>query len=431
MDKLTLPSTENAVQSKINEIIDNKVSNTDYATSSVAGVIKPSSAIATGVSSAGVLYGTTKTYADYTSASNYMIVGKGTLENVLTGKGYTSNVGTVTSVNNVQPDVSGNVDIDSGLFRNIGEIITSTIPLTDAGLHLLDGALISGSGSYSAFVDYIAGLYDSGNYTDIFDTEANWQQSVTDYGVCGKFVYDSVDNTVRLPKITGFVEGASGTSTLGDLTEAGLPNITGEWNSGGDSGVFVTSSGAFTSGSAVTKYFNTTQAGSPTNIKFDASRSSSIYGNSTTVQPQAIKVLYYVVITTITKTEIEVDIDEIATDLNGKADVDLSNVPNSKGILTESYVNGSSWYRVYSDGWCEQGGQGELIETSTTTITLLKAYSNTNYTVLAVSITASTAADAEAGLQCTPISNNQITLTAHYINPNNQVANWYTCGYTR
>ena len=29
------------------------------------------------------------------------------------------------------------------------------------------------------------------------------------------------------------------------------------------------------------------------------------------------------------KTEIEVDIDEIATDLNGKADVDLSNVSSS------------------------------------------------------------------------------------------------------
>ena len=96
--------------------------------------------------------------------------------------------------------------LDSG--RKIGEIVTSTIPLSDAGLHLLDGALISGAGAYADFVTYIASIYNSSlNY---FCTEAQWQASVSQYGVCGKFVYDSVNNTVRLPKITGFIEGAGG-----------------------------------------------------------------------------------------------------------------------------------------------------------------------------------------------------------------------------
>ena len=40
--------------------------------------------------------------------------------------------------------------------KNIGEIITSSIPLTDAGLHLLDGSLIQGGGIYDDFVQYIA-----------------------------------------------------------------------------------------------------------------------------------------------------------------------------------------------------------------------------------------------------------------------------------
>ena len=35
---------------------------------------------------------------------------------------------------------------------------------------------------------------------------------------------------------------------------------------------------------------------------------------------------YYIVVATSSKTDIQVDIDEIATDLNGKADVDLTNV---------------------------------------------------------------------------------------------------------
>jgi hypothetical protein len=262
-----------------------------------------------------------------------------------------------------------------GTSRNIGEIVASTIPLTDAGLHLLDGALISGSGSYSAFVDYIADLYDSGDYDDIFETEANWQQAVTNYGVCGKFVYDSINNTVRLPKITGFIEGTTDLTVLGDLVEAGLPNITGTFN--GDyinrnSGAFYTDQSSVSGNGG---------SGEDAIIGFDASLSNPIYGNSNTVQPQAIKVLYYIVIATSAKTDIQVDIDEIATDLNGKADTDLSNVPTSKAILEESYVNGTSWYRVYSDGWCEQGNfSGNF--TSNSSVALLKNYKDTNYGVV-------------------------------------------------
>ena len=212
--------------------------------------------------------------------------------------------------------------------RNIGEIVTSTIPLSDAGLHLLDGSLLSGSGSYSQFVTYIANLYTANSSANYFCSEADWQTSVTNYGVCGKFVYDSVNNTVRLPKITGFVEGASGVSTLGNLTEAGLPNITGYFVAADDSRV--TYGGAFYPGG---------QAGSGTGggsaeplVYFDASRSNSIYGNSNTVKPQSVKVLYYIVVATSVKTSIQVDIDDIATDVNGKADRDLLNLSNTGNI---------------------------------------------------------------------------------------------------
>ena len=75
-------------------------------------------------------------------------------------------------------------------LRNIGEIIPSTIPLVDAGLHLLDGSLIRGGGVYSDFVDYMADLYGDGTNTpDYFCTEQDWQDSITAHDVCGKFVY--------------------------------------------------------------------------------------------------------------------------------------------------------------------------------------------------------------------------------------------------
>ena len=104
------------------------------------------------------------------------------------------------------------IEIDAGSSRNIGEIVASTIPLTDAGLHLLDGSLINGNGIYSDFVDYIAGIYDpTANY---FCTEVEWQTSVATYGVCGKFVYDSVNNTVRLPKYNSKIYTGGGTAPV-------------------------------------------------------------------------------------------------------------------------------------------------------------------------------------------------------------------------
>lgn len=64
--------------------LTNYVTNTDYANSSTGGVIK----VGNGLSlTNGVTYVETKTFADYTSSGNGLILGKGTLENVLIGKG--------------------------------------------------------------------------------------------------------------------------------------------------------------------------------------------------------------------------------------------------------------------------------------------------------------------------------------------------------
>lgn len=52
------------------------------------------------------------------------------------------------------------------------------------------------------------------------------------------------------------------------------------------------------------------------------------------------------------------------------------------GLITvvETYQNGTSWYRVYSDGWCEQGGANN--STTAVTVTFLKPYKDTNYCIL-------------------------------------------------
>lgn len=306
--------------------------------------------------------------------------------------------------------------------RNIGQIIQSTIPLTDAGLHLLDGSVIQGDGIYSGFVNYIKNLYDGGEYTTIFETENNWQTSILNYGVCGKFVYTAASGnnpaTVRLPKITGFVEGANGVSVLGNVVEAGLPNITGSTKS--EVNFTKNPEGALNISDSYGYSFSVTSGNQYSlyrKLEFDASLSNSIYGNSDTVQPQSVKVLYYIVIAASTKTEIEVDIDEIATDLNNK--VNVSDLIEVQSVI-ETYNNEGNWYRVWSDGWIEQGGIKSA--TSQTSITLLKQFSDTNYTVTGA-ITDSTSATGNNSIVIGNITSSGFTIYSV------SKTRWYACGY--
>lgn len=73
-------------------------------------------------------------------------------------------------------------------------------------------------------------------------------------------------------------------------------------------------------------------------------------------------------------------LNSIIASLNGKMDKDGFNATAS--VCVESYINGSSWYRVYSDGWCEQGGQSATPYGGNSTVTLLCQYTNTNYNVV-------------------------------------------------
>lgn len=130
--------------------------------------------------------------------------------------------------------------------------------------------------------------------------EDAWQNYNTYFGTCGKFVIDTTNRTVRLPNLVGMLEGTNSSSQLGNVTPAGLPNITGGglwWESSSRDSDANQLKGSF--------YVNLKSSGKVGSnatdkdnrcVDFDASRSSAIYGNSSTVQPQTTKVLYYMVV---------------------------------------------------------------------------------------------------------------------------------------
>lgn len=98
-----------------------------------------------------------------------------------------------------------------------------------------------------------------------------------------------------LPDLLGrFLEGAG---SAGVYKEAGLPNIEGQVNAVLYLGTGTAVSTGALSDTAVADHTNLSgqfAANHDGNLKFDASKSNSIYGSSTTVQPYAMTVKYYI-----------------------------------------------------------------------------------------------------------------------------------------
>lgn len=81
-----------------------------------------------------------------------------------------------------------------------------------------------------------------------------------------------------------------------------------------------------------------------------------------------------------TPAEIDDFISQIYIALGNKANNDFSNV--TKPYITQTYSNGSSWYRIWSDGWCEQGAyQSSISGDGPTPVTFLVTMADTNYSV--------------------------------------------------
>ena len=81
------------------------VKNTDYATSSKAGVIKTPGWSGLTTNSSGDFYPTVKDYATYDSAGDNLAISKGTLENVITGKNLEIADNKVTEINENSTDI--------------------------------------------------------------------------------------------------------------------------------------------------------------------------------------------------------------------------------------------------------------------------------------------------------------------------------------
>ena len=245
-------------------------------------------------------------------------------------------------------------------------------------------------GSYT--ITYV--LADDGH--KITTDETTVANIYAESGVAWYYVLDTVNQRFKLPRTKYGFTGLR--DSVGNYVEAGLPNITGTLVAWNDVGIFSRSQvGAFendTSGNTNRWPTSNTSSDSTRKVSFDASKSNSIYGNSTTVQPPATQMYLYFYVGNFSQSATEQTAGLNASLFNGKADTDLTNIDNTNNVAStalntagirtviETYQNGTDWYRIYSDGWCEQGGKTGIFATSLQTFTLLKQYKDTNYSVV-------------------------------------------------
>lgn len=89
-----------------------------------------------------------------------------------------------------------------------------------------------------------------------------------------------------------------------------------------------------------------------------------------------------------------------------------------------------SWWVEYSDGWCEQGGFVSGYADSDVTVTYLKAFVNTNYTLLVTPESTATQAFAQIR-HVGAVSKTNTSFITRVNSALNLNKSWYACGYIR
>lgn len=238
-------------------------------------------------------------------------------------------------------------------------------------------------------------LADDGHKICPSDQESNVIAIYNTTGIAWYYIIDTANQRFKLPRTKfGFTGIRNG---VGGFVEAGLPNITGTIGFGrapsGNSsktnvmyntGAFY-SSDTYTSGGYSTMASDSNSPAGNKRALFDASYSSSVYGNASTVQPKATQMYLYFYVGNFTQTALENTAGVTTETLNGKADLDLANVLANIDFVVErqepTAANNYTWYKKYRSGWVEQGGRSSAVNGvgATTSVTLPVAMSDANY----------------------------------------------------
>lgn len=155
--------------------------------------------------------------------------------------------------------------------------------------------------------------------------ESNVSAVYTATGVAWYYILDTDNTRFKLPRTKYAFDGLR--ANVGDYIEAGLPNIIGSINfSRCEMG---SPTGAFKRTNTFGTPIGTSGSVNCGTLEIDASESSSIYGNNTTVQSPATEMYLYFYVGNFTQTALENTAGLNAELFNDKLDVGLGNITNS------------------------------------------------------------------------------------------------------
>lgn len=269
-----------------------------------------------------------------------------------------------------------------GGARNIGDVFFTMRKDTE-----INGAVACDGSTYST-ADF-TGTGSIGNLLALnkipYVSLSTYETLLLTNGSVGVFGWDGLGTTpFRVPYLNDIFIETGTAAQIGDYIAPGLPNIKGSWQNYGKSAS--AGSGAI---QCTTQSWGNRDAENGQNsgkYTFDASRSSSIYKDtSTTVQPNTVRYRAMVQLA-VSATD-----EAVETCTSVLADV----AANTAAIAGADYViesqlptadNNYTWYRKYKSGWVEQGGKIQIngpISSSNKRVSFPVTMANTNYFAIA------------------------------------------------
>lgn len=326
-------------------------------------------------------------------------------------------------------------DDNDGLLasRNIGDLFYTT--RTDTALN---GAVECNAGQYNiADFETVASLLAAGKLPYISVTE--FDACVTTHGSCRCFGWDGTSATVfKVPLLEDIYIMAGTATSAGEFINESVPNhqhyefanttvakseSLGNTLSSSEYPAATNNAGGY--GNVVMG--GTSTVGSTVGLSSGAIGAfAASYANSAKVRPDSVRYRAMVQLVNTASDEAVLNCTGVVADIATlgvtKANKDLSNC--TKPYVTETYHNGTEWYRLWSDGWKEQGGLGNT--GGGVVHTFLKPFTDANYTITATPyVEGSSATDTYAvTIRAKTASSFTSWLIIGYLH-----FNWYACGY--
>lgn len=324
--------------------------------------------------------------------------------------------------------------------KKIGEFIWSPTPLKDTtGLALCNGQKILKE-SYPDFYDHIYNLYDNDRCPNLikttpWDNEYDVNTDRVYHETYGCFYVNFPQRMIFLPDYTKGISllQSDTENNLGIYSKGKVPNITGSGMTryGWDlpiSGAIVQNT-VWTAGNSS----HSSDERPVYTLTFDASKSpncADIYDSSaTTVQPESVKVYVYIVVATTVKGDTgSLDINELITEIN-----DYKNQVLQLNTIKEKFIENQNWYRIWSDGWIEQGGIVNITNTALKRIFFTKEFQNAPVTVLCSPYNQPTSSG-DMNYICMPCNIYNNLFDIRYYDSDGSgwrtgTCSWYACGY--